>query len=254
MACCLVGLAQPVDEAGRGGNSRASTPAAPTAIPEADGVADCRRRGDFVLFRGRTYLPAGNQSVATADLGAEVGAVTGGTLVNDSRRWCDTGPTLPNPDAPCEDGPHGLAPALLNGSPIYAVGTYATTFRLAGERDGQHALYQVVCHFEADVGADIFDINGRIDHLSTRPRDGGNWIDVDDPVTVEALVAMVLRAPVIDQDAGSPSSTHEVVVHLDDGTAVFWYSAPGRIYFGGVDALVVPAEFSKTLDVAISTG
>ncbi len=207
---------------------------------------------DFITFNGAVYLstiylaedsPATPFSpIADGDLGPVVGQVI--------TTWIDANAEFAYPNEPCSwDTADGAAPRLAAGDRIYAVRGYATTFRLAARQDGELVSYQVWCNDEAEVGADLFDIYDRVERISVTEdlSESSGWAVIDDRATVDGLVGMLLQGAVIPEALTSTAPiTHQMIIHLDDGTT-FRASAAPEEFLWGLGAVAVPAEFTETL-------
>ena len=223
----------------------------PGAASSASGQVDSEPI-DFITFNGAVYLAAGyfaeaSAAVPVVDLGPrDVGPVVGEVITN----WVDGGAALAYPNEPCAwDAPDGTAPRLSPGDQLYAVRGYATTFRLAARRGDGFASYQVWCNEEAEVGADLFDIYDRVVRISLTEdlSEASGWAEIDDPATVAALVGMLLEGAVIPEDlAATAPISHQLIVHLDDGTAFRASVAPGE-FLWGLGAVAAPAAFTDIL-------
>lgn len=213
---------------------------------------------DFLTFNGAVYLSTvylaeespgvPYTSIGPHDLGPAVGEVV--------TSWVDGDDALAHPNEPCSwDSPDGTAPRLTPGDQIYAVRGYATTFRLAARHADGFVAYQVWCSDEAEVGADLFDIYGRVARISVTEdlSESSGWAVIDDPATVAGLVWMLLEGAVIPEALTSTEPiTHQMIVHLDDGTTFRASAAPGE-FIWGLGAVAVPAAFTETLHDAWRT-
>ncbi len=108
----------------------------------------------------------------------------------------------------------GDAAFLDPGTPIYAVKGYAPEFRLASVSAGWLTLYEANTNPGAKVGAELLDIGGKVSSIGIR----GGW--VDDPGTVQALVEMVLEAPVDQSRRDREVEMFLIPFNLEDGTTV----------------------------------
>lgn len=209
---------------------------------------------DFIRFNGAVYLstayfedspPARVSPLNPEDLGPVVGQVV--------TNWVDANDEFNYPNEPCSwDTPDGTAPRLAPGDDIYAVRGYATTFRLAARREGELVAYQVWCGDAAHVGADLFDIYDRVHRISVTAdlSESSGFAVIEDRATVVRLVGMLLEGQVIPEERSSLAPvTHQLIFHLDDGTAFRASAAPGELLWG-LGAVAVPAAFVETLDRA----
>jgi hypothetical protein len=210
---------------------------------------------DFIRFGGAVYLSsvylAENSSRASyVPIGPEeLGPAVGQVVTN----WIDGNDEAAYPNEPCYwDTPDGTAPLLAPGDAIYAVRGYATTFRLAARHDGGFVSYQVWCSDDAAVGADLFDIYGRVERISVTADQSelSGFAVIEDQSIIARLVDMLLAGEVIPEELSSVAPvTHQLIFHLDDGTT-FRASAAPEEFLWGLGAVSVPAEFTETLDRA----
>jgi hypothetical protein len=213
---------------------------------------------DFITFNGAVYLSAVYLAedspiapyapIGLRDLGPAVGEVV--------TNWVDGADALAYPNEPCSwDSPDGTAPRLSPGDEIYAVRGYATTFRVAARHAGELVAYQVWCSDDAEVGADLFDIYDRVVRISVTEdlSESSGWATIDDPATVAGLVWMLLEGAVIPEDLTSTEPiTHQMIVHLEDGTTFRASAAPGE-FIWGLGAVEVPKAFTDMLHEAWQT-
>ena len=210
---------------------------------------------DFLRFNGAVYLslaylarsdPAGPSPPVAAE---RLGPVVGWVLTDQF----DRNAAVAHPNEPCSWGsPDGTAPQLAAGDEIYAVRGYTTMFRLAAHHDGEVVLYQVWCSDWAKVGADLFDIRTRVERISVTGdlSESSGWATIDDRATVDALVDMLLAGPLLPMDSAATAPvSHQLIVHLDDGTA-FRASAAAGEFLWGLGAVAVPVAFDEALDRA----
>ena len=209
---------------------------------------------DFIRFNGAVYLSTAyfeDSSLAPATPLApeDLGPVVGQVVTN----WVDANDEINYPNEPCSwDTPDGTAPRLAPGDDIYAVRGYATTFRLAARREGELVAYQVWCSDAAYVGADLFDIYDRVHRISVTAdlSESSGFAIIEDRATVVRLVGMLLEGQVIPEELSSMAPvTHQLIFHLDDGTAFRASAAPGELLWG-LGVVEVPAAFAATLDRA----
>jgi hypothetical protein len=206
----------------------------------ATGRADAQGILDFVTFDGVDYIrwpEEPGRALARADLEAEFATVECSMV--DDRRNCAFG----------LDAASAFMPA---GTRMYAVRGYRTEFRLAAVSNGRVFLYQAWRSARAKVGADLFDIAGKVRVVDVQrgeqtPAAERRPVTIERSGDVEALVAMILRSPArrpTAHAAGEPR--YWLTLWLTDGTTL------GRTFFvetgelmGG---LVLPPEFRAVLD------
>ena len=213
---------------------------------------------DFVRFNGAVYLStvylAENSSRASYSpiSPQELGPAVGEVVTN----WIDGTDAAAHPNEPCFwDVPDGTAPLLAPGDEIYAVRGYATTFRLAARHDDGIVSYQVWCSDNAEVGADLFDVYDRVERISVTAdhSESSGFAVIEDQAIIASLVGMLLEGKVIPEELSSTAPiTHQLIIHLDDGST-FRASAAPEEFLWGSGAVAVPAEFTETLDRAWTT-
>jgi hypothetical protein len=213
---------------------------------------------DFITFDGAVYLSTiylaeDSPAIPYTPIGLQnLGPAVGEVVTS----WVDGDDALAYPNEPCSwDSPDGTAPRLSPGDQLFAVRGYATTFRLAARHGDGFVSYQVWCNDEAEVGADLFDIYGRVARISVTEdlSESSGWAVIDEPATVAGLVWMLLEGAVIPEELTSTEPiTHQIIVHLDDGTT-FRASAAAGEFIWGLGAVEMPAEFTDTLHEAWQT-
>ena len=229
-----------------------------TAGVSTTGAQEVDEPIDFIRFNGAVYLStvylAENSSqaphtpIGSQDLGPAVGQVV--------TNWIDGNDAATYPNEPCFwSTPDGTAPLLEPGDAIYAVRDYATTFRLAARHDDGFVSYQVWCSDDAQVGADLFDIYGRVERISVTAdvSETSGFGVIEDQAIIADLVGMVLEGKVIPEELSSMAPvTHQMIIHLDDGTT-FRASAAPEEFLWGLGAVSLPAEFTEILERAWTT-
>jgi hypothetical protein len=204
------------------------------------GAAAAQALLDFVSFDGVDYIRLAEEpgrSLTGADLGVEFAAVE-----------CSIGEDVRG----CPYATDAAAAFMPSGTRMYEVRGFRTEFRLAAISKDRIFLYQAWRSPRAKVGADLFDVAGKVraidvqrgepmSELARRPTAISSSADAD------ALVRMILRGAV---RKPSPHTVGEprywLTLWLTDGTTL------GRAYFpesgelmGGV---IVPADFGKILE------
>lgn len=219
------------------------------AHPESDDTID------FIRFDGAIYLAssylaqegesASNPPLDAAALGPVIGEVGPGQI--------DPADEVTYPNEPCHwDVPEGTAPALTIRDKIYAVPNYSTTFRIAARHNDAITLYQVWCSERAEVGADLFDIYGRVAQIRVTGdlSETSGFADIDDEVTVGALVDMLLAGEILpEEQASSAPVSYQLIFYLDDGSTFRASTAPGE-FLWGLGVILVPVAFDETLQRA----
>lgn len=227
--------------------------AAPVAAAQSD--ARSEEAVDFIRFDGATYLASAYLSQDDLDwserqgeenpLGPAVGAV--------SSRQVNPADAFAYPNEPCHwSVPDSVAPVLAPGDPIHAVPGFMTDFRLAARHDEGVRIYQVWCRDDARVGADLFDIYGRVSRISVTGdlSERSGFAVIEDPALLATLTDMVLSGKVIPEEnsTGAPV-THQLIVQLNDGSTFRISTAPGEVLWG-LSVIEVPPEFHDILDAA----
>ncbi len=141
----------------------------------------------------------------------------------------------------------GDAAFLEPGTRLYRVKGYVPTFRLAAVRDAGIVIYEAAANPRAKKGAYLLDIDGRVRSIAVKRMYMGTTggMTIEDPRQIDAVVAMILEAPV--DQSGAPESTqpYTVVFDLQDGTTVT------RQYFRETNELghgiKLPPEFAAII-------
>ena len=196
---------------------------------------------DYVTFDGIDYLrwtvDEPGRPLTRADLGPEF-AVVECSFGEDTRG--------------CSYGIDAAAAFLPSGTRVYAVRGYPTNFRLAAIWKDRIFLYQAWRNPRAKVGADLYDIVGKVRAIdvqrgeppqATATKPAG----ISSPRDVEALVEMIatgaVRAPQVHALA---EPRYLITLWLTDGTTL------GRVYFRDTNELMggvtVPGEFARIVE------
>jgi len=152
----------------------------------------------------------------------------------------------------CPYGMDASAAYLPAGTRIYAVRGHATSFRLAAVSQDRVYLYQAWRNARAKTGGDLWAITGKvraIDVQRKEPAPGAPRAvrSITAPADVEALVQMVVRAPMRRPRAQAFGDTrYWLTFWLTDGTVLERpYYPDGGELLGGV---TVPTEFRALLE------
>lgn len=195
---------------------------------------------DYVTFDGIDYIRWADEpgrSLSRGDLGPEFATVE-----------CSFGDDLRG----CPYGLDAAAAFLPTGTRMYAVRGHATDFRLAAVWHDRIFLYQAWRSARAKVGADLFDIAGKVRVVDVRRGQPTSAVErrpvtIDRAGDVEALVTMILRAPARRPQphaAGEPR--YWLTLWLTDGTTL------GRAFFVETSELMgglaLPPEFRAVLE------
>ncbi len=145
----------------------------------------------------------------------------------------------------------GDAAYVRSGEPVYAVRGYAPTFRLAARHDGRLVLYEVFDNPRAKAGRDLLDIGGKVSAITLNSKTDRRSIlgRIDEAARVDALVRLVVAAPVDPQRRGQLAAF--VSFRLQDGTATT------QAYLSDVPMLgrgiLVPPEFAAAMEQLLAS-
>jgi hypothetical protein len=196
---------------------------------------------DYITFDGIDYIRWTNdepgRSLTRDDLGPEF-AIVECSFGEDTRR--------------CSYGLDASAAFLPSGTRVYAVRGYPTNFRLAAVWKDRIFLYQAWRNPRAKVGADLYDIVGKVraidvqrgeppQAVATKPTAITSAQDVG--ALVEMIATGIVRAPQVHVVA---EPRYLVTLWLADDTTL------GRVYFRDTGELMggvaVPADFARILE------
>lgn len=190
---------------------------------------------DLVQWNGITYLPT--PPLAAGGSTPALGALLGTTKRKLAGNETDPAYHLKNGDA-----------AILEaGTPMFAVGEYRTTFRIAVTASGRTVIYEADTNPAARSGADLMDLRGLIDYIGVQGSDGRSELAaIHDAAVISRLVELVLQAPV-DQSVGRPQAGTQyfLAFHFRDGTQslrAYWPST-GELSRG----ILTRPEFASTI-------
>jgi hypothetical protein len=219
-------------------------PALAVALAALAGSASAQSLFDFVSFDGVDYIRFAEEpgrALTRADLGIEFATVE--CSIGEDARGCPF-------------GTDAAAAFMPTGTRLYEVRGFRTEFRLAAVWRERIFLYQAWRSPKAKVGADLFDIAGKVRAIDVQRGEPKSEVArrpsaVTSPADTEALINMILRGAV---RRPSPHTFGEprywLTLWLTDGTTL------GRTYFpesselmGGI---VVPADFAKILERYLS--
>ena len=196
---------------------------------------------DYITFDGIDYIrwttEEPGRPLTRVDLGPEF-AVVECSFGEDTRS--------------CSYGVDAAAAFLPSGTRVYAVRGYPTNFRLAAIWKDRIFLYQAWRNPRAKVGADLYDIVGKVRAIDVQrgepPQAAATKpAAITAPQDVAALVEMIamgaVRAPKVHAVA---EPRYLVTLWLADGTTL------GRVYFRETSELMggvaVPGEFARILE------
>jgi len=146
----------------------------------------------------------------------------------------------------------GDAAFLEVGTPIHIIKGHKPEFILAAHRNGQLALYMYVSHPDAETGADLMDLEGKVKYIGVNsPRDGKTELAaITDQPQIDSLVRMILDARVDLNIRNDPESDgYFLAFHLYDGiTFSRGYVPPHNLMSGGIQ---LPVAFRIAIGDAI---
>ncbi len=138
------------------------------------------------------------------------------------------------------------------GTQVYTVKGYQSAFRLAAHYNGQVTLFEVVNNPQARTGADLLDIDGKVQSISLANASfdsQGNPLtrssEIKDPQQVDALLKMILAAPVDMKHCLQQGNVQDITFHLKDGTATQREYRTGSNEMQG--CILLPKDFGVVL-------
>ena len=194
---------------------------------------------DYITFDGIDYIRFADEpgrSLERTDLGAEF-AVIECSFGEDTRA--------------CAYGVDAAAAFLPSRTRVYAVRGYPTNFRLAAVWKDRIFLYQAWRNPRAKVGADLYDIAGKVRAIDVQRGEPPLLTAKPAPVTsaadVSALVEMIATSAVRQPKAHALAEPrYWLTLWLTDGTAL------GRIFFAETGELMggvsLPPQFARILE------
>jgi hypothetical protein len=195
---------------------------------------------DYITFDGIDYLrwpEEPGRALTRDDLGIEFATVEC-SFGEDVRR--------------CPFGMDASAAFLPAGTRVYAVRGYRTSFRLAAVWRDRIFLYQAWRNPHAKLGGDLWPIAGKVRAIDVQR--GAPTVPtartpsvITAPADVDALVAMIVRAPARRPQVQPFGDTrYWLTIWLTDGTAFErpYFPETGEL-MGGV---TVPPEFRAVLE------
>jgi hypothetical protein len=171
---------------------------------------------DFVQWNGITYLHVPTSSAAAGQpiLGLQVATTTRKLAGNETD--------------PSHQLQEGEAAFLDAGTPIYSLREYRAAFRIGVKTANGIAIYEADTNPKAKTGADLLDLDGKVDYIGFAEANQDEVAAIRDPALVAHLVGLILQAPV-DQSAQPPPAGPQsfVTIHFHDATRTvraFWPS------------------------------
>jgi hypothetical protein len=204
------------------------------------GTAAAQPLLDFVSFDGVDYIRFAEEPgrpLTRADLGVEFATVE--CSIGEDARGCPY-------------GTDAAAAFMPTGTRMYEVRGFRTECRLAAVWNNRIFLYQAWRSPRAKVGADLFDVAGKVRAIDVQRGEpmsepARRPTAISSPADADALIRMILRGAV---RKPSPHTVGEprywLTLWLIDGTTLgrAYYPESGEL-MGGV---VVPADFAKILE------
>lgn len=194
---------------------------------------------DYITFDGIDYIRFADEPgrpLERGDLGAEF-AVIECSFGEDTRA--------------CSYGVDAAAAFLPSRTRVYAVRGYPTNFRLAAVWKDRIFLYQAWRNPRAKVGADLYDVVGKVRAIDVQrgepPLLMAKPASVTSAADVSSLVEMIATSAVRQPRAHALAEPrYWLTLWLTDGTAL------GRIFFPETSELMggvsVPPEFARILE------
>lgn len=159
---------------------------------------------------------------------------------------------------------NGDAGLLPKGTPVHAVRGYDPSYRLTARMpSGRWVLYEAVEGLEAERGADLLDIGGKVSRVEVGPSmvasaeaDGvGRMVVAEDAREVQEFVGAALGAPVW-RKPDPLAGDHQIVFYLKDGTATggAYASNSGKLSTtpgGSVMGITLPTRARDTIERAL---
>jgi hypothetical protein len=172
---------------------------------------------DFVQWNGITYL------AATAPAAAGASQPTLGAQLATTKRKLDGNETDPSHKIQ-----EGEAAFLEAGTPIYALIDYRPAFRIGIKKGGAIVIYEADTNPKAKTGADLLDLDGKVDHIAIRDSNDQELATIREAAVLTRVVSLILQAPVDQAVQAPPSATqYFLAIHFRDGTQTvraFWPS------------------------------
>ncbi|MEX0782848.1 MAG: helix-turn-helix transcriptional regulator [Dehalococcoidia bacterium] len=187
----------------------------------------------FVRLNDRTY--EANPNVGSLDSG-DLGPVVGEVLLT------------PNPRGnACFRFVEGASVGLVKGTELRQVGSYDPAFRIGADVGGVLRLFERTSTESAATGADLFDIEGRVETVVLRSYENGQPVawQTGDPDVIALLVDGILAAEVAEpQSNGYGVSVLELTLH--DGSRVMRaYERRANYLDAGI---MLPASFAQAVE------
>jgi hypothetical protein len=136
------------------------------------------------------------------------------------------------------------------GTPVFKVAAYRTSFRLAARHDGRIFVYESTPHSGATRGADLLDLEGHVAAVAFLERVEPDVVltRLDDRARLDALVGMISIAPVDISGPWGNISGKGVFLAFDltDGTRTVRHHDQGRGVFA--DVIRVGDEFNDLIE------
>ncbi len=192
---------------------------------------------NFVRLHGIEYLAETAATLAASELGLVVASV-----------HCRMEGNISDLGYQPKDGD---AAFLDPGTSLYSVKGYKPSFRLAAWQEGRLTVFEADSNPAARVGGDLLDISGKVQYIGiNNEQDGVTELGaVKNTDEVNALVAMVVDAPVNQQVTPPDGQRYFIAFHLDDGMTVVraYWPAAGELSRG----IALPQQFRQAVEQAL---
>lgn len=195
---------------------------------------------DFVQLHGETYVAAWTspgRPLQQGDLGPQYGLVK--VKLAGSQ----------DPNHHLQDGDSGF---LDPGTAVYTLRAYAPSFRLAAYDQGRLTLYEADTNPKAKVGGDLLDLVNKVSYIGINSAQDGRTelAAVHNQDQVDALIGMVLIAPVDQTPRSNAGPQYFIDFHFDDGTETtrsYWLTS-GELSRG----ILLPPAFASVVTDTMS--
>ena len=195
---------------------------------------------NFICFGGITYLAASTQigrPLTESDLGS-VFATTTFKLEGN----------VQNPDYHSRDGDAAL---LDIGTQVYTLKDYKPTTRLAARQNNTFTLYEADTNPHAKKGSDLLDLEGKVRYIGiVSDQDGITELGaIKNLEQVKALVTLVSKASVNQNQQGGGNRRYFIAFYLADGTVVtraYWLDT-GELARG----ILLPKAFGHAVEAIL---
>lgn len=197
---------------------------------------------DFIQFGGIHYLAQGMRGSSQPGLIREEGLGT----VYSTVKFKVAG-NVSDPGYQIKDGD---AAFLDVGTKLYTVKGYQPWFRLAAHSHGSIILYEVDRNPKAKRGADLLDVDGKIQYIGVNSEQDSvtELARIKDRQEIVTLSAMIKNAP-ISTRRSNQMATYFLALHLVDGTTCTrqYWADPDNLF----GYLTMPKAFQTAIERAV---